>query len=173
MPLPKPLVLTIALQLCDALQALQGMNPPFFHEDLCHSNIMIDREMQDDRGAPIVVIIDFGRGCPRKDAPNVDLDLFSFYRVIHDLASWGGDSASGQDPQWDAFVKFVASNKSSFKKKPYEVFRNQFERFGTHLWDAKSEEDQAKINTVLGEASKIMTRARVLAQSFGDKDMAG
>jgi serine/threonine protein kinase len=85
-PLPKPLVLTIALQLCDALQALRDTQ--FFHGDLHGSNIMLDLEARDENGAPTVVVIDFGRGRPRKDAFEFDLDLSSFYRVVEGIASW-------------------------------------------------------------------------------------
>ncbi|KAF2451857.1 hypothetical protein P171DRAFT_438524 [Karstenula rhodostoma CBS 690.94] len=161
-PLPKSLVLTIALQLCDALDALQDMNPPFFHEDLCHSNIMLDLEMRDGKGAPTVVVIDFGRGRPRKDPPNIDLDLSTFYRVVDDLASWGS-AGSGQDSKWDSFVEFVASNNSTFEKKPCKEFRKQFEGYGKDIWDGISEDDRAKIDLLLNEASQIMVRARSLA----------
>ncbi|KAL5403206.1 hypothetical protein PMIN06_005326 [Paraphaeosphaeria minitans] len=172
MAIPKPLVLTIALQICHALQALQASSTPLFHEDLCHSNIVLDIDTRDGSAAPTVVVIDFARAQPRKSFPDIDLDLYSFHRILGDLASWGEDLSPGQDSRWDAFVAFVVANNSRFEKQRYEVFCKLFESFGRDPWDAASEGDRARVNVLLDEASKIMFRARALAQGTGDRNMA-
>ncbi|KAJ4351144.1 uncharacterized protein N0V89_006483 [Didymosphaeria variabile] len=168
-PLPKPLVLTIALQLCDALQALRDMDSQFSHGDLALSNIMLDLEERGDKGAPTVVVIDFGRGHSRTSPHEYDLDLSTFYRVVGKIAELQRDPTADQDPLWDSFVGFVASSNCSFDKAPYETFRTQFQAYGNKILDSMSEEDGEVMDAMLKEASKVMLKARAMAKEAVDK----
>ncbi|KAL1592650.1 hypothetical protein SLS60_011066 [Paraconiothyrium brasiliense] len=173
MALPKPLVLTIALQLCDALQALRELEPQFFHEDLALSNIMLDVEKRGDNGAPTVVIIDFGRGRSRKTSHEHDLDLSMFHRDVGQIADLC-DTVVGQDPMWDSFVEvLVPSKQFQLEGAPYQSFRTRFKAYGDRIWDSMSEEEKQIIDAMLKEASKVMLKARAMvteAVAKNDKD---
>lgn len=169
MLLPKSFILTIALQLCHAIQALRNLTPPIFHEDLCHSNIMLDMDSRDAKGVPTVVVIDFAHARSYESLPAFDLDLSSFYRVVSALVDWCDGSGSGEASKWGEFVGFVEGNKEGFEKRPLEEFSERCEGFGEELWEGMSEEECVGMNMLLEEASGVMLRAWSLAEGSGNQ----
>ncbi|KAF2250787.1 kinase-like protein [Trematosphaeria pertusa] len=123
-PLPRHLVLHIALQLSAALSYLHSMTPPLLHGDLFEGNVMLDMTWQrrNDQGFPHVVIIDFGAA--RFDDDGVDARALAWertcvYRLAARLALFRRGSAGRRTEEegrrcgwWWEFVRVVAEPRA-------------------------------------------------------------
>lgn len=165
-PALKPLVLQIALQLCNALQAMRDSNPPLKHGDIHPANIMLNIERRGDNVEPTVVMIDFAKG-GRAEPKDLDFDRDRFFTVVADLALHQHPGAQNDGGWWNAFVKYFVDGRQLQNRTPmFEDFRTRFEDFARRSWNQMSANDRSVVEGILSETSRATTRARLAAYEF-------
>ncbi|KAF1962077.1 hypothetical protein CC80DRAFT_542401 [Byssothecium circinans] len=133
-PLPRTLVLSIALQLSQVISFLHGLEPPIVHNDVFELNVMLDTENLTAQGFPTVVLIDFGTALEGNKAERkAAWERLCFFKLIGKLirVTAGPGTGVGEDAEenvemWEDFIVFVESVKVMDDARSFEEFWRRF-----------------------------------------------
>jgi serine/threonine protein kinase len=140
-PIPRPLIAHITLQLCDTFRWMQeDLEQPIAHSDLAHVNIMLDLAHIHENGLPNVILIDFATAT-QGSVIFLDYDRACLFYLMHKLAILNQPSALPlnsdivmksciQDESWNEFTDRLARPYNS-KPGPtlcFDEFNKQFRK---------------------------------------------